>query len=105
MEEALIELKTKYNELLHGNMDAADGPTTVKIATANDEVLQLKEELKKREVAHSERIVEMVWITAIPSHTKLKNEKKIETRSNPCAVNVWCIFDFMIVGMPNATKI
>lgn len=65
MEEALIELKTKYNELLHGNMDAADGPTTVKIATANDEVLQLKEELKKREVAHSERIVEMVWNTEL----------------------------------------
>lgn len=76
MEEALIELKTKYNELLHGNMDAADGPTTVKIATANDEVLQLKEELKKREVAHSERIVEMVWNTALThSHTKLKKKQ------------------------------
>lgn len=60
MEEALVELKTKYNELLRENMDAADGPTTVKIASANDEVMQLKEELKKREVAHSERIVEMV---------------------------------------------
>lgn len=61
MEEALIDLKKKYNELLHDSMDTADGPTSVKIASANDEVLQLKEELKKREVAHSERIVEMVW--------------------------------------------
>lgn len=60
MEEALIELKQKYNELLHENVDAADGPPKVKIATANNDVLQLKEELKRREVAHSERIVEMV---------------------------------------------
>lgn len=60
MEEALIELKKKYNELLHENVDAADGPTKIKTASANDEVMQLKEELKKREVAHSERIVEMV---------------------------------------------
>lgn len=60
MEEALLDMKKKYNELLRENMDAADGPTTVKIASANDEVSQLKDELKKREVVHSERIVEMV---------------------------------------------
>lgn len=74
MEEALVEMKKKYNELLRDNMDAADGPTTVKIASANDEVMQLKEELKKREVAHSERIVEMVW----------KCYEYLEPRRNPC---------------------
>lgn len=64
MEEALIELKQKYDGLLRESMDAADGPpsTMGRIATVSDDVLQLKEELKKREVAHSERIVEMVCI-------------------------------------------
>lgn len=76
MEEALVEMKKKYNELLRENMDAADGPTTVKIASANDEVMQLKEELKKREVAHSERIVEMVW----------KCQEYLEPRRNLCCI-------------------
>lgn len=60
MEEALIEMKKRNDELVRGNKDAIDGPTSPKFYTTNDQVLHLQEELKRREAAHTERIVEMV---------------------------------------------
>lgn len=62
MEEALIEMKKRNDELVRGNKDAIDGPTSPKFYTTNDQVLHLQEELKRREAAHTERIVEMVSI-------------------------------------------
>lgn len=63
MEEALIEMKKRNDELVRGNKDAIDSPTSPnKFYTTNDQVLQLKEELKRREAAHTERIVEMVRV-------------------------------------------
>lgn len=60
MEEALIEMKKRNDELMRGNKDAIDCPTSPKFYSTNDEVMHLKEELKRREAAHTERIVEMV---------------------------------------------
>lgn len=60
MEEALIEMKKRNNELAQENRDAIDGPTSPKFSSTNDQVMHLKEELKRREAAHTERIVEMV---------------------------------------------
>lgn len=60
MEEALIEMKKRNDELMRGNKDAIDSPTSPKFYSTNNEVLHLKEELKRREAAHTERIVEMV---------------------------------------------
>lgn len=62
MEEALIEMKKRNDELVRGNKDAIDGPTSPKFYTTNDQVLHLQEQLKRREAAHTERIVEMVRI-------------------------------------------
>lgn len=62
MEEALIEMKKRNDELVRENKDAIDGPTSPKFYTTNDQVLHLQEELKRREAAHTERIVEMVRI-------------------------------------------
>lgn len=59
MEEALIEMKKRNDELIRGNKDAIDSPSPNFYST-NDEVMHLKEELKRREAAHTERIVEMV---------------------------------------------
>lgn len=60
MEEALIEMKRRYDDLMKETIDSADGPTTIQISAASDDVQQLKDELKKRDAAHAERIVEMV---------------------------------------------
>lgn len=60
MEEALIEMKRRNDELVRGNRDAIDCPTSPKFYTTNDQVMHLKDELKLREAAHTERIVEMV---------------------------------------------
>lgn len=62
MEGALIEMKRRNDELVQGNRDSIDSPTSPKFFSANDQVLHLKDELKRREAAHSERIVEMVGI-------------------------------------------
>lgn len=62
MEDALVGMKKKYDELIHGNTDSADGPTVIKISSTDDEVVQLKDELQKREAAHAERIIEMVSV-------------------------------------------
>lgn len=62
MEEALLEMKKRNDELVRGNKDAIDSPTTPKFFSTNDQVMHLKEELKRREAAHTERIVEMVSI-------------------------------------------
>ncbi|XP_055323291.1 shootin-1 isoform X2 [Sitodiplosis mosellana] len=59
MEEALIEMKKRNDELVRGNKDAIDSPTSPKFYSTNDQVMHLKEELKRREAAHTERIVEM----------------------------------------------
>lgn len=68
MEDALIEMKKRNDELVRGNKDAIDGPTSPKFYTTNDQVLHLQEELKRREAAHTERIVEMVSIEFIVRH-------------------------------------
>lgn len=60
MEEALIEMKKRNDELVRGNNDAIDSPTSPKFYSTDDQVMHLKEELKRREAAHTERIVEMV---------------------------------------------
>lgn len=61
MEEALIEMKKRNDELVRGNnKDSIDSPTSPKFYSTNDQVMHLKEELKRREAAHTERIVEMV---------------------------------------------
>lgn len=62
MEQALFELKKRNEELMRSNKDAIDSPTTPKYYTTNDQVMHLKGELKRREAAHTERIVEMVSI-------------------------------------------
>lgn len=65
MEEALIEMKKRNDELVRENKDAIDSPTSPKFFTSNDQVMHLKGELKRREAAHTERIVEMV---RLPPH-------------------------------------
>lgn len=60
MEEALIQMRRRNDELVRGNKDATDSPTPQKFYSTNEQVLQLKDELKRREAAHSDRIVEMV---------------------------------------------
>lgn len=62
MEEALIEMRKRNDELLRANKDATDSPVSPKFYTTNEQVLQLKDELNRREVAHNERIVEMVGL-------------------------------------------
>lgn len=62
MEEALIEMRKRNDELLRANKDATDSPVAPRFLTTNEQVLQLKDELNRREVAHNERIVEMVCI-------------------------------------------
>lgn len=62
MEQALIEMKKRNDELIRGNKDAIDSPTSPKFFSTNDQVMHLKDELKRREAAHTERIVEMVRI-------------------------------------------
>ncbi|XP_031633265.1 paramyosin isoform X2 [Contarinia nasturtii] len=60
MEEALIEMKKRNDELVRGSSkDSIDSPTSTKFYSTNDQVMHLKEELKRREAAHTERIVEM----------------------------------------------
>lgn len=65
MEEALVEMKKRNDELMRGNKDAIDSPASPKLYSANDEVTQLKDELKRRDAAHTERIVEMVRVYTI----------------------------------------
>lgn len=60
MEEALMEMKKRNDELVRSSKDAIDSPTSPKFYSTNDQVIQLKDELKRREAAHTERIVEMV---------------------------------------------
>lgn len=80
MEEALIEMKRRNDELTKFTSDSLDGGArngepTRKITTAtitpinnapitptppNVEITRLREELNRRELAHGERIVEMV---------------------------------------------
>lgn len=62
MEQALFEMKKRNEELMRSNKDAIDSPTTPKYYTTNDQVMHLKDALKRREAAHNERIVEMVSI-------------------------------------------
>lgn len=78
MEEALLQMKKRYDDLLNETIDSADGPTVqLKITSANDEVQQLKDELKKREAVHAERIVEMVCnFTTKKTKTKMFFERK-----------------------------
>lgn len=67
MEDALIEMRKRNDELVRANhlTDAIDSPVSPKFLTTNEQVLQLKDELNRREVAHNERIVEMVCIQSI----------------------------------------
>lgn len=73
MEEALIEMKKRNDELVRGNKDAIDSPTSPKFYSSNDQVMHLKEELKRREAAHTERIVEMVREHTTHNSTVAKN--------------------------------
>lgn len=60
MEEALIEMRKRNDELMRVNKDATDSPVSPRFISNNEQVLQLKDELNRRELAHNERIVEMV---------------------------------------------
>lgn len=62
MEQALYEMKKRNDDLVRSSKDAIDCPTSPKFYSTNDQVMHLKDELKRREAAHSERIVEMVSI-------------------------------------------
>lgn len=63
MEDALIEMRKRNDELVRANRDAIDSPVAPgRYLTTNEQVLQLKDEMNRREVAHNERIVEMVRI-------------------------------------------
>ena len=60
MEEALINIKKQNDVLVKETKDAIDSPGSPQFITQTEEVQQLKEELSKKDVAHTERIVEMV---------------------------------------------
>lgn len=62
MEVALIKMKKQNNDLVKETKDALDSPGSPKFITTHETVLHLKEELNQKEVAHSERIVEMVCL-------------------------------------------
>lgn len=60
MEEAIIKMKKRNEELVKENRDAVDSPGSPKFIPPNEQITQLREELSKKEIEHSERIVEMV---------------------------------------------
>lgn len=60
MEEAIIQMKKRNAELVKENRDAVDSPGSPKFVPPTEQILQLREELSKKEIEHSERIVEMV---------------------------------------------
>lgn len=60
MEEALIEMRKRNDELVRASKDAIDSPVSPRFLSTNEQVMQLKDEMNRREVAHNERIVEMV---------------------------------------------
>lgn len=60
-----MQMRKRNDELLRANKDATDSPGQQKFFSPNEQVLQLQDELKKREATHTERIVEMVKIKSI----------------------------------------
>lgn len=60
MEEAILQMKKRNEELVKENRDAVDSPGSPKFIPPNEQILQLREELSKKEIEHGERIVEMV---------------------------------------------
>ncbi len=62
MEEAIIKMKKRNDELVRENRDAVDSPGSPKFMPPNEQIIQLREELSKKEMEHSERIVEMVSV-------------------------------------------
>lgn len=62
MEEAIIQMKKRNEELVKENRDAVDSPGSPKFIPPTEQILQLREELSKKEIEHSERIVEMVCV-------------------------------------------
>ncbi|KAJ6637831.1 hypothetical protein Bhyg_10562 [Pseudolycoriella hygida] len=59
MEEAIIQMKKRNDELVKENRDVLDSPGSPKFMPPNEQISQLREELSKKEIEHSERIVEM----------------------------------------------
>lgn len=62
MEEAIMKMKKRNEELVKENRDAVDSPGSPKFIPPNEQILQLREELSRKEIEHSERIVEMVSV-------------------------------------------
>lgn len=62
MEEAIIQMKKRNEELVKENRDAVDSPGSPKFIPPTEQILQLREELSKKDIEHSERIVEMVCV-------------------------------------------
>lgn len=80
MEEALIEMRKRNDELVRANRDATDSPASPRYLTTNEQVLQLKDEMNRREVAHNERIVEMVCTISHPYTSENKASYHLNSR-------------------------
>lgn len=65
MEEAILKMKKRNDELVKENRDAVDSPGSPKFIPPNEQIVQLREELSKKEIEHSERIVEMVSVNVL----------------------------------------
>lgn len=62
MEEAILKMKKRNDELVKENRDAVDSPGSPKFIPPNEQIIQLRDELSKKDIEHSERIVEMVSV-------------------------------------------
>lgn len=71
MEEAILKMKKRNEELVKENRDAVDSPGSPNFMPPNEQILQLREELSRKDIEHSERIVEMVSLRIYLSSSKL----------------------------------
>lgn len=76
MEEAILKMKKRNDELVKENRDAVDSPGSPKFIPPNEQIIQLRDELSKQEIEHSERIVEMVSVNLTVVWSDMKDEQK-----------------------------
>lgn len=60
-EKEFFKVRKRNDELLEENREHVDSPSSPKFLPT-DEVIQLKEQLQKKDAAHNERIIEMVSV-------------------------------------------
>lgn len=58
-EKAFLKIRKRNDELLEENREHVDSPNSPKFLPT-DEVVQLRDELKNKDIVHNERIIEMV---------------------------------------------